>query len=103
LWPGGWHEQGQRGNRVLRKREYVDGMCGPPRVGAGALINGESGLSVGCCRYQAKAATSLPRRREEGPDGLAPRIPQPPRLHGEGRVFFEEGHEAVQIMPFPGP
>src|SRR5215467_497076 len=87
----------------MLKRQHVNGVRGGRRVRTDAVgIEGESRLPVGCRRYHAKARPVLPSCCKEGPDGLAPRKPLPPRRHGVGCVLSEEGHEAVQIMPFPG-
>jgi Lrp/AsnC family leucine-responsive transcriptional regulator len=59
-------------------------------------------VRIGCRWDQTKAATGLPSDRKEGPNILPPGIPFEPRRHGEGRVLFKKGHEAVQIVPFPG-
>ena len=98
------HKQGQPGNHAMLKRKHMNRLCGWCRSCTDAVgIKGKSRLPVGCRRYHTKAAPTLPSGRKEGPDGLAPRIPFSPWRHSVGRVLFEEGYEAVQIVSFPSP
>jgi hypothetical protein len=65
---GGFRERGQRGNCVLLKRKHVYGVRGPRCVRSGAGIGSESGLPVGRCRHQTKAAIQLPSPSKESAD-----------------------------------
>src|SRR5262245_37450141 len=98
----GFREKRQRGDRVLLKRNNVDGVRCPRHVRPGAGIGSESRLPVGCRRHQTKAAIEPPSPPKEGTDRLAPSIPLRQRRHGIRGVLFQEGHKTVQIKLFPG-
>lgn len=91
----GIQEQSYRRNRVVLRREYVNGVRIPAFVCSGEFINGKSRLPIGRGGNQVEAATGLPCRGKECPNDPAPGKPLQPRRHDGGRISL--------AMPAPDP